>query len=389
MFLFLSLAVAAVSCKKMDDIYKDFVKDGETVYIGKADSAFVRGGYHRAEVVWLLKSDPKVSSYKLFWNNGRDSVSGDVTKTENVDTVRVSLDDMTEGTHHFTIRMYDRHGNTSVPTYVSGSVYGPQYEQTLLDRTYRGMVRVGRTNLEVIWTPAEESAVGIEARYTNRAGEEEIYFISSLLNSSIFSSFPVNGEFQYRTLFMPDELALDTFATDFATVRVNDEALGGRQLSFTTEGRSGIPPNQLSIWVSTDFDGVYEVENVEAATWVEITDRYPLASVTNTVTPWGPIDLWDMMGDNDSQIYVAFKYTFKPDNPLENGGINWRIQNFAVRTNAGAQILNQEQAQFTLVHKGPLESGRISVSPTLMLLRRNAADTQTPTTTWGITRAIE
>src|SRR5699024_9257450 len=173
LMLSLLLAIAIVSCEKMDDIYKDFVKDGETVYVGKADSAFVRGGYNRAEVVWLLLSDPKVSSYKLYWNNGRDSVSGEVTKTENVDTIRVLLEDITEGTHHFTIRMYDKNENHSVHTHISGVVYGPQYEQTLLQRTYRGMLRIGRTGLEIDWTPAEETGVAVEAKYTNREGKEE------------------------------------------------------------------------------------------------------------------------------------------------------------------------------------------------------------------------
>lgn len=386
--LFLPLAIVVVSCKKMDDIYKDFVKEGETVYVGKADSALIRGGYHRAEVVWLLMSDPKVASYEIFWNNGRDSVSGEVTKTENVDTVRVLLNDMTEGTHHFTIKMYDKHGNTSVPTYVSGAVYGPQYEQTLLNRTYRGMIRSGKADLEIDWTPAEETVVGLEASYINRAGEEETHRISNLLNSYVFPGFPENGEFRYRTFFLPNTMALDTFHTDFITVQVDDELLGGRNLSFTTEARYGIPPDQLSIWVSTDFDGVYELENVEAATWTAITDLYPLPSASNEVTSWGPLDLWKLMDDDDEKIYVAFKYVYNPNNASEGSGINWRIQDFEVQTNAGAAVLDQEEAQFQIVHRGPLEDGRITVSPSLLLLRSNSSDKVSPTTFWAISGAI-
>lgn len=388
LMLSLLLAIAIVSCEKMDDIYKDFVKDGETVYVGKADSAFVRGGFNRAEVVWLLLSDPKVSSYKLYWNNGRDSVSGEVTKTEDVDTIRVLLDDITEGTHHFTIRMFDRNGNISVPTHVSGVVYGPQYEQTLLHRTYRGMLRIGRTELEIDWTPAEETTVAVEAKYTNREGKEEVHRISSMLNTYVFPDFPENGEFRYRTLFMPDTVALDTFSTDFITVSVDDELLGGRQMSFATEARYGTPPDQLSIWVSTDFDGVYELENVEAATWVPITDRYPLPSKPDEVIPWGSLDLWELMSGDDDEIYVAFKYVYNPDNEAEDSGINWRIQDFNIETYAGASILNQEEAQFKVVHKGPLEDGRITIAPTLLLLRSNSSDKVSPTTFWAVSRAI-
>ncbi len=387
--LFLPLAITVTSCKKMDDIYKDFVKDGETVYVGKADSVFIRGGYNRVEVGWLLLSDPKVASYKLFWNNGRDSVSGTVTKTQQVDTVRVLLDNMREGTHHFTIRMYDKNGNSSIPTNASGPVYGPQYEQTLLDRTYRGMVRVGRVDLEVDWTPAEESMVGMEVNYINRAGVEETHWVSNLLNTYVFPGFPENGTFNYRTFFLPDTLALDTFHTDFLPVKVDDGLLGGRNLSFTTEARYGTPPDQLSVWVSTDFDGVYDLANVEAATWREVTDEFMLPVASDEVTPGGPIDLWKLMGDDDEKIYVAFKYVYDPSNASESSGINWRVQDFEVRTNAGSRILNQEEAQFQIVNKGPLEDGRVSNSPTLLLLRSNSKDKVSPTTFWAISTAIE
>ena len=79
-FLLLLLAATAFqSCKKMDDIYREFYESGETVYVGKADSIKVRGGNERVELTWLLLSDPKVASYKVYWNNPyagkRNSVS--------------------------------------------------------------------------------------------------------------------------------------------------------------------------------------------------------------------------------------------------------------------------------------------------------------------------
>src|SRR5699024_2962767 len=251
-----------------------------------------------------------------------------------------------------------------------------------------GMLRIGRTGLEIDWTPAEETAVAVEAKYTNREGKEEVHRISNMLNTYVFPDFPENGEFQYRTLFMPDTVALDTFSTDFITVSVDDELLGGRQMSFTAEARYGTPPDQLSIWISTDFDGVYELENVEEATWVSVTDTYPLPSKPDEVIPWGSLDLWELMDDDDENIYVAFKYVYNPDDELENSGINWRIQDFKIQTNSSADVLNQEEAQFQVVHKGPLEDGRITINPNLLLLRSNSSDKVSPTTFWAISSAI-
>src|SRR5690606_5264585 len=126
----------------------------------------------------------------------------------------------------------------------------------------------------------------------------------------VFPNFPENGTFSYRTYFLPDTLALDTFHTDFLPVTVDDGSLGGRNLSFSTEGRYGTPPDQLTVWVSTDFDGGFEIGNVEAATWTEVTDEFTLPTEANVVTPSGPLDLWSLMDDDDERIYVAFKYVY-------------------------------------------------------------------------------
>src|SRR5690606_16328711 len=79
------------SCKKLDFNYRQFIGDGEITYTGKADSLKVRGGDQRAELSWLLVADPKVTSYKIYWDNRQDSTSGTLVKTDNVDTVKVML----------------------------------------------------------------------------------------------------------------------------------------------------------------------------------------------------------------------------------------------------------------------------------------------------------
>src|SRR5690606_41472658 len=108
----------------------------------------------------------------------------------------------------------------------------------------------------------------------------------------------------------------------------------------------------MSIWVSTDFDGVYEVANVESATWTEITHLYPLAQTTNTDTPWGPVDLWSLMDDDDTKIYIAFKYVFDPSDPDYSAGINWRAKNRTIHTNRGLTVMNQQHTNIHIVNKG-------------------------------------
>src|SRR5690606_31002279 len=76
------------SCGKMDDTYRDFLADGETVYVAKADSLKVRPGRERVELEWLVMSDPKVKHYKVYWNNRTDSIERDLDRVKDGDTVR-------------------------------------------------------------------------------------------------------------------------------------------------------------------------------------------------------------------------------------------------------------------------------------------------------------
>lgn len=214
--LFLSI-FTLVSCAKMEDTYKEFIK--ETIYTGKADSVKVRNGRNRIEVSWLLLSDPKISSYKMFWNNGQDSIENAITRTENVDTVRVLIENLTEDIHQIEIYHYDKNGNSSVKSTAIGHSYGERYERSLLDRTFS----YENTNdlLTFVWTAPEESMIFVDVEYQDLNGNLILHrVLKETINDTIYN-FPQNASFKYRTAFKPEPNALDTFYTSYKTVSTN------------------------------------------------------------------------------------------------------------------------------------------------------------------------
>lgn len=213
--LFFLMAISfLVGCRKLDDNYLQFIDDGEIIYIGKADSILIRGGNHRVEVSWLLLSDPKVHSYKLYWNNHNDSISGEVVKTSQVDTVRVLLNEMSEGLHHFEILMFDEFGNRSVPMTASGRVYGDQYNNFLVNRTYNAVQIIDEENLEIDWMPAEDQLLYSEITYSNSDGNTIKHVVDREAELDTLKKFPLDGTFSVLSAFKPDSLALDTFYSE-------------------------------------------------------------------------------------------------------------------------------------------------------------------------------
>ncbi len=208
------------NCESIDDTYKEFVEGGEITYVGKADSIEVLPGRERLEVTWLLLSDPKVSSYKLFWNNGSDSIMGDLVKTENVDTVRVMLNDMPEYVYNIDIFLYDKQGNSSIKSSTIGRTYGAFYEGSIYNRLYKSTKRISE-GLEITWSDPSEEFVESELSYLDINDKLITKVVDREVEIDTLFNIPVNGEFKYHSAYLPEANAIDIFYTEPTEVKLN------------------------------------------------------------------------------------------------------------------------------------------------------------------------
>jgi hypothetical protein len=83
--------------------------------------------------------------------------------------------------------------------------------------------------------------------------------------------------------------------------------------------------DQFHVMTSTNFDGIYNIADVQSATWTEITDRYTLPVAENAWAPAGNIDISDQI-ESGKPFYIAFKYTAQPTSVAGSGKI-WKVRN--------------------------------------------------------------
>lgn len=122
-----------------------------------------------------------------------------------------------------------------------------------------------------------------------KAGEPVTFKISGDADNIVFYSGEVGHEYGLRDRQFAD----NDLMVDF--------------VSFTDKS-TGIHPN-FQILLSSDFNGVYDAENVAAATWTDVTGDFALPSKTSTNTPSGEVNLKKYVGeDNDNLVYLAFRY---------------------------------------------------------------------------------
>lgn len=208
------------ACSKADE-YKKYMEGGEVIYPAKADSVKAYSGKNRVMLSWI-KTDPRIIQYRIFWNLGTDSLelavppTGDATSP---DTIKVIVPELEEADYEFSIVSYDEDNNQSIPSIAAGVAYGDNYNSNLLNRAVRNISVVSGTGFAGIdWYNADSTEIGVEILYTNLQNEPQRI---TVLRESIYTmlkDYKPGTSFSYRTMFLPNKNAIDTFYTGYLTV---------------------------------------------------------------------------------------------------------------------------------------------------------------------------
>jgi Domain of unknown function/Domain of unknown function (DUF5013) len=240
----LFLMVIYSSCTKQDD-FKKFIQNGEISYTGKLDSVKMNSGKNRVLLKGVFLADPKIVACKVFWNNFKDSVIIPVNKKGAVDSLKFFIENVSEGYQNFTIYTYDKDGNKSIPVNVTSVSYGERYIASLSDRPISSATADASTGKGIVSWLGMDKLTGVfatEVQYTNI--NNVIKKIRTKIDSTqtVIPDIKVGTDIQYRTLFLPDTLCVDTFATAFQTQRVLLDYSGyfkNKGNPFVSDGASG------------------------------------------------------------------------------------------------------------------------------------------------------
>jgi len=99
---------------------------------------------------------------------------------------------------------------------------------------------------------------------------------------------------------------------------------GKPQIQFTSYYQASTQTNTLQLLVSKDFNGTFDIPDLQSATWTDITSRATLSTGSDN-TASGVVDLSDFLAPN-SPVYIAFKYTATSASTQPT----WTVKNIAV-----------------------------------------------------------
>lgn len=170
--------------------------------------------------------------------------------------------------------------------------------------------------------------------------------------------------------------------------------VSGLLSSFTsTLASTGSQENQLSVLVSTDFSGIYDIPNIRAAKWTNITNRYTLnVRGASGSLPSGTIDISDLLVEG-KPLYYAFYYICEPQ-ALNGGNSTWRIRDFSLQSSTDlgvTSLATQTTADWHLLSDGAiLDPGRGAVieSNGAVRLTGNHLNKEVKTESWAISKGF-
>lgn len=226
-----------------------------------------------------------------------------------------------------------------------------------------------RVTVEVQGTVEEEIPASLSVlpdKVECKAGEPITFSLTgNNANNVVFYSGESGHNFDFRERFYAD----------------NDMVV-----NFSTWVRYGEIYQNLQFLVSNDFNGIYDEGSVEAANWIDLSDKFTFSSGVDR-TPSGEVSLKEYAGDDpNAQLYVAFRYRDN-EKPRQN---NWIIRTITLDLISPEGVRSSSAAMSTMGwkvvdFKNPAVTWNISSSTQILI---DGGTNQPENYDWVISKAF-
>ena len=214
-----------IGCTGMNDKHDIYLQDGEINYIGRVDSAKIFAGNQRFKLKYWI-TDPRAKVLKIYWSQKKDSVIVPIPAHQPKDSIELVIGDAQKviPENNYTLQFLSTDGGSlsSILFEKIGNVYGPKFLATISNRLYT-LVKYNAVGSEVTinWAGITSSKeIGIEISYV---GLDNIPVTTKMTTAAVGTSTILKNVNKplgvtYRTMFLPENFAIDTFYTASKTV---------------------------------------------------------------------------------------------------------------------------------------------------------------------------
>lgn len=211
------------SCTPEDYYYKDLIEGKDVVYPGKISGLSYSSGHNRFALDFTLSKDQQVSEVLIYWNNRADSVIIPVTNAEIGQAKQVIVEHVAEDTYDIEIFTRNTYMVRSIPTKITGRVYGDRYIASLNNRAFmQHGVSSGRVWIE--WVPeTRDDYLYTKVTYTSTTDQEIVVEQprpTSGADWRYVDNYKRGTRIYYQAAYRPKEKTLDTYYSEINWIAV-------------------------------------------------------------------------------------------------------------------------------------------------------------------------
>jgi len=225
--LILTILVSTlVGCSDIQDDIKQYLNEGETIYVGKLEVIDVHPGENRIMIEGVMPYGITQTKCVFTWSTPsgeKTSKEFEITRGDQYEIFNFVLEPLEEGQHDFEVTTLDSKGNSSIIVNIGGYSYGETYQSTL---TNRGISSVGvsseeETVAEISWLPINnEQFTGCEIEYEKTDGVKGYILAEIGEEKTLLPDYKPGSVAKWRSLYMPDPLAIDIFKTEWEEIEL-------------------------------------------------------------------------------------------------------------------------------------------------------------------------
>lgn len=207
------LSAIVMGCETNRDTFEDFVREGETIYVGAADTVLVGSGFDKLRFWVAINADPKIKSGILMSTDNSITHEFEVERRQNgKDTITFDLE-IPEGDYTLGLYMMDEAGNSSVRREVPAKVYGAKYQAGLVNRGLNEII-ASSTTATFTWAEAALNMVSTELLYEDQSGSLQSVIVPNNQNTTIVENYKLGGEIRVKSVFKPTAMAIEDFEAE-------------------------------------------------------------------------------------------------------------------------------------------------------------------------------
>lgn len=279
---FVISVLSIISCDDFMDIHKEYIEGGEIIYAPKPDSVSFIAGKGRIQFNCRTYNAPNIRSIDVFWNEGIDSLIIPVEMKTGYDSISVILDNMEEKSYTFNVQTTDNFGHKSLFMTDFGTSYGETFQSTLNDRRIK-TVSLSDKEGTIEWYSALMGLIRNEVRYIKNDGSQVIVGMPSSDHQLKLPDAKAGSSFEYRSLYIPEEECIDTFATAWkvsettfpTTYKYDRSAWEVLSVSDVSTSEGGGMATLIDNDLSTYWQSAYEDGDAPLPHWAVIDMQTP------------------------------------------------------------------------------------------------------------------